>query len=310
VVNAQLMFTIAQVSSAFVAIVAGFYTSKIITISSEKQRIQNKIAETNTEIEHRAKIANVYQGRVDETLSKWAKERVDDFVGDLLADEDDLHEYSIQELRLKFKEITHEEPDKYEDAILERERNNINERIRAELNERKPKDMTDYLSLALTPMALNSVTEKMRRENNRVRHLALPSFSEIERKRLDDAIKARDAELNQISVLSGLKSHHEGELKSLSLPGHIGFGFASQVVFAIFGIAIPLYFATWPEAAGDDADRAALIWFALGITTVFTYILTELISAIHKGNLNKEKSKVFTSSSAARVVKSKLRVAH
>lgn len=286
-VNAQLMFTIAQVSAAFVAIIAGFYTSKIITISSEKQRIRNKIAEIDAEIEQRTKIADKYQGKLDEVFSKWATDAVQDFTGDLLADESDLREYTLDELLVKFKEITNEEPDSYERAILTKERDKINERIRAELSERLPKNLPDSLSIALSSMPFSPLAERMRREGNRVMRV-MPQVSEIESRRLDATIRDRDSEQKQISVLSSLKKHHEQELKSLAMPGNIGFGFASQIVFAIFGIAIPLYFATWPDAFDADADRTALIWFGLGITTVFAYIFSELVSAVRKDKPKKE----------------------
>lgn len=46
-VDTQLMLTIAQASATFVAIMAGFFTTKIISISSDKKRIESRIVEGN-----------------------------------------------------------------------------------------------------------------------------------------------------------------------------------------------------------------------------------------------------------------------
>ena len=45
--DTQLMLTIAQASATFVAIMAGFFTTKVISISSDRKRIENKITEDN-----------------------------------------------------------------------------------------------------------------------------------------------------------------------------------------------------------------------------------------------------------------------
>ena len=276
-VDTSLMFTLAQVSATFVAIISGFYTSKIISISSEKQRIRNKIAEIDAELKQRNKIAQIYQGRLNEIFGNRAKQTLVEFTGELLAS-DELKEYSLEELNLRFKELMGDEPDEYEKAAISQELQQVTKRIKEELEIRTPKKMTADMPLSIAAIAFNPLTEKMRRESNKVRRLY--STSAIENGAIDEAVKGRDDEHKPMAILSTLKAHHEQELKSITLPKNITFGYISQVIFAIFGVAIPLGLATWPDRASADADRIALIWFGLGLSTVFVYILSEVRTAL------------------------------
>jgi hypothetical protein len=47
------MHTIAQASSTFIPILAGFYTARVLSISSDKERIIRRISEVKYEIDAR-----------------------------------------------------------------------------------------------------------------------------------------------------------------------------------------------------------------------------------------------------------------
>ena len=53
VLDIPLMHAIAQVSATFIAIIAGFYTSKILSIASDKNRLTAKIKEIQNEVKWR-----------------------------------------------------------------------------------------------------------------------------------------------------------------------------------------------------------------------------------------------------------------
>jgi hypothetical protein len=53
VLDMPLMHAIAQASATFIAILAGFYTSKILSIASDKNRLAAKAKEIQNEIEWR-----------------------------------------------------------------------------------------------------------------------------------------------------------------------------------------------------------------------------------------------------------------
>ena len=44
-INTDLMTTIAQISATFIAITAGFYTTKIVSIINDKSRIKGRTKE-------------------------------------------------------------------------------------------------------------------------------------------------------------------------------------------------------------------------------------------------------------------------
>jgi hypothetical protein len=103
VVNVPLMLTIAQASATFVAIIAGFFTTKIISISNDRKRIENKLAECNIQLEGRENILSEYENTVEEIYEKWGQEKIGDFVKEIL-EETDLHPYSLVELESRFHE--------------------------------------------------------------------------------------------------------------------------------------------------------------------------------------------------------------
>ena len=54
-VNSDLMFALAETAAIFVAILAGFYTAKLIAIASDKKRLLITMGEVKNEIEWRTK---------------------------------------------------------------------------------------------------------------------------------------------------------------------------------------------------------------------------------------------------------------
>lgn len=104
---------------------------------------------------------------------------------------------------------------------------------------------------------------------------------------IKENIEKRDAEYNQIRILTSLRQHHASELKTIAMPHRVAWGYASQVTFALFGVAIPLVYAKWPDIGGVDADQKALVWFGAGMFTVFAYIFSEVYWALS----NRHKSK-------------------
>jgi hypothetical protein len=59
------MFALAETAAIFVAILAGFYTTKLITIASDKKRLLIRIGEVNNEIEWRKRKAEDLWSKID-----------------------------------------------------------------------------------------------------------------------------------------------------------------------------------------------------------------------------------------------------
>jgi hypothetical protein len=85
-VDTQLMLTIAGVSATFVAIVSGFYTSKILSLSSDRQRIRNRISEIDAELKPQEKSAKNYEDLLHNYNKTIAEGSVDGLETDLLND--------------------------------------------------------------------------------------------------------------------------------------------------------------------------------------------------------------------------------
>ncbi len=278
--DTQLMYTIAQVSAAFVAIIAGFYTSRILSLSSEKQRIQNKISEIETEIDERSKTAEGYQARLDEYYQEDAEEVVKRFTSELLA-EDVLSEFVFDDLLANFKKLELREPDKYERAIIEREYSSIIQKIRDELDERRPRlNPGDVLGLGGAGSFADGFGSFVRKTAYFDVFASSPEVTRHRNQIISEIREKLDNENNQVRILGALKDHHVAELKTIVMPHRIIWGYASQVAFAIFGVGIPLVYAKWPDFGGAGADLQVLLWFGAGMFTVFAYIFSEVYWAL------------------------------
>jgi hypothetical protein len=65
--------TIAQVSATFIAADSGFFTSKVISIASDKDKIRSKLSELNTELTPRRAIAKRFKDKIGEIYKERAK---------------------------------------------------------------------------------------------------------------------------------------------------------------------------------------------------------------------------------------------
>src|ERR671930_709499 len=134
-VDTQLMLTIAQASATFVAIMAGFFTTKIISISSDKKRIESKIAEDDIKRQGKEMKIMDYKEIIGNIERRKAERSVDSFVNDLL-DEPLLNIYTLEQLKHKYAEKYMFEPNEYEIKILDKEYGRITKKIQKEMEDR------------------------------------------------------------------------------------------------------------------------------------------------------------------------------
>lgn len=78
--NGQLMSTLAEAAATFVAIVAGFYTTKIFTLKTDKNRVEYKLKQLKLEIEHRKNVASNLKIQVDERQEEKDNDIINYFV--------------------------------------------------------------------------------------------------------------------------------------------------------------------------------------------------------------------------------------
>jgi hypothetical protein len=128
------MLTIVQASATFVAIIAGFFTTKIISISNDRKKLENKLVECNIQLQGRRNILSEYEGTIEGIYEKWGQEEIVSFVSDMLK-EIDLHLYTVDELESRFHE-KYLNPSEQHLRILRERYDEIVEHIKTELKTR------------------------------------------------------------------------------------------------------------------------------------------------------------------------------
>ena len=70
-VDISLFHSIAQTSATFVAIIAGFYTTKIVTLSNDKRRILQRINELDNELQVKQVYLEGLKKTESDTVNNW-----------------------------------------------------------------------------------------------------------------------------------------------------------------------------------------------------------------------------------------------
>jgi hypothetical protein len=78
--NGQLMSTLAGAASAFVAILAGFYTTKIFSISTDKNRLKKEIDSLSLKLQHKREIVKKYEEQRDKEIEEDEDEMINSFI--------------------------------------------------------------------------------------------------------------------------------------------------------------------------------------------------------------------------------------
>ena len=225
-VDINLMLTIAEASATFVAIVAGFFTTKIISISGEKKRLRSRLAELEAELISRDRLAKRYKSVMDGIESRWARGSIDNFIRRLLSQEE-IEVYSLEEMKAKFRTFEECELNEFEENVLRERYDEIRGMITGILEGRTP-SIFDVGSLALS---IDSSVRIAERES--------VVFSENKGKFL--------IEESEIIRCQNMKQQYKADLDADTFPSHMRFGFTSQIIFAVLGVLIPLSYASWSE---------------------------------------------------------------
>src|SRR5579872_2201140 len=145
----QLLDTSAQVSGIFIAIIGGFFTTKTLSMSTERNRLFRQLDQLGSTINTKNELIDYNQNIMDRISITWAEWEIDYFKADLLGDEK-LKAYSENEIIDKFYEYKqkHETlPNEYEIAILEDQYNTISQEIQKKIEKKKNLFLIDTSSL-------------------------------------------------------------------------------------------------------------------------------------------------------------------
>ena len=78
--DVSLLLTISQASATFVAILAGFYTTKVLSISNEKKRLHSITKAIDNELRSRGRTVDELTAEIDSIHNRWDEETVQSFV--------------------------------------------------------------------------------------------------------------------------------------------------------------------------------------------------------------------------------------
>lgn len=73
------------------AILAGLYTNKLISIRSEKERLESKIKEIKIKVKSKVERITVLQNQIEEVDKKNIGEKIDTFIQDVITDVEENH---------------------------------------------------------------------------------------------------------------------------------------------------------------------------------------------------------------------------
>jgi hypothetical protein len=275
--NGQLLSTLAQAAATFVAIVAGFYTTKIITISTDKNRLEYQKNQNKLEIEHRKNTANSLKIQIDKRQEEKDNDLIDFFMENMastrirykmpLNNPDDLikiwKKYWDTESEPS-EAIAKKLKDKYSSLVVEL-------RAKAEEALRKPKE--GYTEVKAIPFLRDSTSR------------IIESDYEREETRKFDKMKSDyDYELNEIKRLESQSQLADRELSSITYPKYIVSGFCCFAYFAFSGVIMPLTSKWWnfyvKEYLHVDPDLFYITLFLTGLIVTLAYIGIETFSVI------------------------------
>jgi hypothetical protein len=102
-IDIALMTTIAQSAATFIAITAGFFTTKIISLSTERSRLIRRLAETESQLRTLKQKESRYNGKRESILNEKVTERVNELSHEIVTNPQQYPLSSTQDL-LKYFE--------------------------------------------------------------------------------------------------------------------------------------------------------------------------------------------------------------
>ena len=219
----QLSNTILQITGVFIAIIGGFFTTKLLSIATERKKIQRKINEINSELKYQEDIIMANHENADSILQSWAQEDVEKFRNDLLS-QSNLKEYSKNELINMYESSKKNSSNDFEKEIIYEQYDEIIANIKSTLQRRK--DMPDF-----APEFLFS--------GNWLKPL---NFIPRNYKQYSDIINKIDSQEFKFQYLKEQKHLFENEKLDLSNPVNINKGFVYLFFATCVGIIYPISF--------------------------------------------------------------------
>jgi hypothetical protein len=292
-IDISLMNTITQSSATFIAITAGFFTTKIISLSTEKSRLERRKNEIESELRAYRQKQSEYKKQIDHLLEVDASERVDDFEGAVRAIPPDQYVIaSSVDLIRYFREYYGRPPSERETRILSER----SAKMLAKINDlKKQKELLEKEYSHLPEHRRPTYVEgyhRIKSDGERTSDTLYSIEENREFHRLDEELRETSSRITHLEETA--KSILE-ELSAVAYPKNALFGFLSFIVFAILGVIIPLTYRLWATSLLDLSKQYAIIvpqlnnanhivvgLFSLGLAINFCYIALEVYPSFKK----------------------------
>jgi hypothetical protein len=284
------MTTLAQISATFIAITAGFYTTKIISITNDKSRIKGRTKEVEAELKLVTKNYHNVKAEIEAIDSSnredWKVSLIELFMRKIESEAIN----NLNDLSSVFESYFENKPDEVDMEIFEEilpeiaEASKIKEKERIE-EQKKDQGLRSMSSFDERYYKINSLVVAREPTNQNV----INTLKNESRKRYyTDLVDKSNSANNRLTILQELKKIMDHELDALTYPKNIKFGFACFIIFAGLGVFVPLLYNTWDESISKylilpiENNIFVIILFTIGLTLNFVYIGLELREATLK----------------------------
>lgn len=274
-VGTNWVFTLAQASATFVAIVGAFFTAKILSIASEKQTLRNRMSVIDAELLNRKKLQAEYKAKIDSIRRQWAEESVTKFF-DWLKLSWSVGEFkeppTIETVFGFFNEKEKREPDNDEKQIIQSRYSSLKSEIEKQIQKEKEEREHPSLIARLRPLEVGIPV---------LPEVALES-ARAEAANMRDLRSKYEQETNSITIQEGTKKIYRDQINALAFPAYAIFGFLSLVYFAAVGVVVPLMYALYVPVIDEATSDLLLSFFISGLILVFAYFYLEIRAALAK----------------------------
>lgn len=260
-----LMYAIAQVSAVFVAITAGLYTNKLISISDQKNRLKTKINEFDREINEQEIVLSETIAEINRLKLNHAYFWAEHFV-DSLEHKSGLKEFTLDELKDEFDKSDYGPMNEYYEQAFNERYGEFLEKIKEFLG--PDKGLFGLNLTALRSAELIAEDRRARRE---------------EEDKIIDLVSQKRIDEHNIKFSKKMIDSINSEIKLITLPTGLAKEFFMLFIFAVLGVVFPLMFEYWsPHTGLLHPHIVALSAFMIGLTLNLFFIGAEAIRITRK----------------------------
>jgi hypothetical protein len=291
-IDVALMTTIAQSAATFIAITAGFFTTKIISLSTERSRLIRRLAETESQLRTLKQKESRYNGKRESILNEKATERVNELSREIVTNPQQYPLSSTQDLLKYFETYYQFKPTERHIKMLIDRTNEIREKWqesnkKEELRKKRNAALKTWERQVDISALVHTKSDGARFSDTVWNTHEHSTYTNI------------DNELNEtrykISNLEDEERRVKEELQDVVYPQYARFGFASFIFFAIVGVIIPISYRIWTTFFLDQSNSYPVIrqylpisnsvviaLFTIGLAVNFVYIFSEVRPSLKK----------------------------